>query len=77
MPSNLHELKRKLKFAPKMGREMRAEYLLVEVKAGPRTLTPATVAKLRAELTRLAASPDARVRKFVKAMASRYPEVTA
>jgi hypothetical protein len=58
-----------------MSREMRVEYLSVQVDVGPRRLTPGTIAKLRGELARLAGSPDARIRRFVAAMAERYPGV--
>jgi hypothetical protein len=75
MPSDVHELKHKMKFAPKMGRELRAEYLLNEVGAGPRRLSDGTLAKLKLELVRLAASPDARVRRFVASMEQRYPGI--
>jgi hypothetical protein len=58
-----------------MSRQMRVEFLSVAIKAGPRTLSPTTVAKLRVELARLAASPDLRVRRFVAAMRERYPGI--
>jgi hypothetical protein len=77
MPSDVQELKRKLKYGPKMGRELRAEFLSVQVNAPPRRLTPATVAKLKAELARLATSNDPRVRRFLASMAERYPGVCA
>jgi hypothetical protein len=73
--TTIARLKSRLKHGPRMSRQLRSEYLLVEVDAGPRRLTPATVAKLRVELARLAASPDVRVRRFVEAMASRYPGI--
>jgi hypothetical protein len=77
MASATAQLKRRMKFGPKMGRECRAEYLLTQVNAGPRRLTPATVAKLRVELARLAQSTNPRVRRFVGQMKKRYPEVAA
>jgi hypothetical protein len=39
MPSDVKEIKRKLKYGPRMSRQLRAEYLLTEVGVGPRTLT--------------------------------------
>jgi hypothetical protein len=71
------QLKRKLKYGPRMGRELSSEYLshLTQSDAGPRQLSPHTIEKLRVELARLATSPDARVRRFVAAMAERYPGV--
>jgi hypothetical protein len=75
MPSATAQLKSRLKHGPRMSRQMRAEYLLVEVGSGPRTLTPATLAKIRGELARLSQSTDARVRQFVALMAERYPGV--
>jgi hypothetical protein len=69
------QLKRRMKFAPKMGRELRAEYLLTQVKAGPRRLSPSTLGKLRIELAKLSQSTNPRVRRFVALMAERYPGV--
>jgi transposase len=69
-------LKRRMKFAPKMSRELRAEYLLTAIDAGPRRLSDGTIQKLKAELVRLSSSTDPRVRKFVRAMEQRYPGVT-
>lgn len=69
------QLKRKLKFGPQMSRQMRAEFLSTTIGAGPRRLSDGTLAKLTVELARLAASRDARVRRFVEVMAERYPGV--
>jgi hypothetical protein len=71
------QLKRKMKFAPKMGRQLTAEFLLTEIGAGPRRLSPAALLKIRAELGRLALSTNPRVRRFVASMEARYPEVRA
>ena len=75
MASATAQLKRRMKFGPKMGRECRAEYLLTQVNAGPRRLTPATVGKLRIELAKLSQSTNPRVRRFVVTMQKRYPGV--
>lgn len=64
-----------MKFAPKMGRELRAEFLLTQIDAGTRRLSVRTIEKLRVELARLATSPDVRIRRFVQAMQRRYPGV--
>jgi hypothetical protein len=77
MPSDVHELKHKLKFAPRMGRQLRAEYVLVEVDAPPRRLSPEVLQKIRGELGRLSQSTNPRVRQFVAAMRERYPGVCA
>jgi hypothetical protein len=69
------QLKRRMKFAPKMGRELSAEYLLAQVNAAPRRLSPCTIEKLRLELERLATSTDPKVRRFIEAMAERYSGV--
>jgi hypothetical protein len=69
------KLKRRMKFAPKMGRELSAEYLLCQTGGGPRKLSEATLGKLRSELQRLATSSDARVQRFVARMRARYPEL--
>lgn len=69
------QLKRRMKFATKMGRELSAEYLLTQIDARPRRLSPRTIEKLRVELDRLATSTDPKVRRFVEATAERYPGV--
>jgi hypothetical protein len=76
MPSDVHELKRKLKRGPRMSRELGSEYLLTAIGAGPRRLRPATLEKIRAEVTRLSLSTNPRVQRFVAAMAARYPEIS-
>jgi len=68
-------LKRRMKFGPRMTRQMRAEFLLTEVNGPPRRLSPATLEKIRAEVGRLALSTNPRVQEFVSAMATRYPEL--
>jgi hypothetical protein len=70
-------LKSRLKHGPRMGRQMRAEFLLTEIGAPPRRLSPATLAKIRLELVRLSQSNKPEVRRFVTLMRGRYPEVTA
>lgn len=75
MAKPITQLKRRMKFAPKMGRELSAEYLLTQIDAGPRRLSLRTIEKLRVELDRLATSVDPKVRRFVEAMAERYPGV--
>ncbi len=75
MTSATAELKRRMKFGPRMGRELRAEFLSVQTGAAPRTLSPATLAKIRTELERLALSTNPRVRQFVAAMRDRYPGI--
>lgn len=72
-PSNI--LKRRLKYGPKMGREMRTEYLRFLVDAGPRQLSPGSAVKLRSELARLEKSGSRAVQKFTASMRARYPGV--
>jgi hypothetical protein len=75
MATEIAQLKRRMKFGPKMGRELRAEFLLTQVKGPPRRLSPATLEKIRAEVERLALSTNPRVQEFVSVMAARYPEL--
>lgn len=75
MPTANSQLKRRMKFAPKMGRELRAEFLSVQVNAGPRTLSPRTLEKIRTELERLSMSSNPAVTRFVGQMRSRYSEL--
>jgi hypothetical protein len=77
MPSDVHDLKRKLKRGPRMSRELRAEFLSSQINGPPRRLRPATLEKLRAEVKRLALSTNPRVQEFVGMMAERYPEMGA
>ena len=72
---DVHELKRKLKFAPKMGRELRAEFLLAEVDAPPRRLSPETLAKLKTEIVRIGNNGTRQGFKFAEKMFARYPEL--
>jgi hypothetical protein len=59
MTTGLAQLKHRLKRGPRMSRR----------------LSDGTIAKLKVELDRLAASNDARVRRFVQAMAERHPAI--
>lgn len=75
MTSATAELKRKLKYGPRMSRQMRSEFLTTATGGAPRRLSDGTRAKLRQELARLATSADPRVRRFIRTMAERYPGV--
>jgi hypothetical protein len=77
MATEIAQLKRRMKFGPKMSRELRAEFLLTQVNGPPRRLRPATLEKIRAEVGRLALSTNPRVQEFVGMMAKRYPELGA
>ena len=68
-------LKAKLKHGPPMSREMRAEYLLTQVAAGPRRLSPAVLAKLKSEVVRLGNNGTRQGFKFAQKMFERYPEL--
>ncbi|HMB84624.1 MAG TPA: hypothetical protein VKI40_11310 [Terriglobales bacterium] len=75
--ANVQLVKSRLKYGPRMSRQMRVEFLSVQTGAAPRTLSPATLAKIRLEIQRLGQSTNPRVRQFVAAMRTRYPEVAA
>jgi hypothetical protein len=75
MATDIHRLAIRLKHAPKMSREMRAEYLLCQTAGTPRRLSEGTIQKLRAELDRLSHSANPAVRRFVRTMRRRYPEL--
>jgi hypothetical protein len=70
-----NELKRRVKFGPRLSREGQAEYALTAAGVGPRTLSAQSLAKIRSEISRLSASPDPRIRKFVQTMCARYPQL--
>jgi hypothetical protein len=75
MPTAIAQLKRRMKFAPKMGRECRAEYLLTEVNAPPRRLSPKTLAKLKTEIVRIGNNGTRQGFKFAEKIFERYPEL--
>ena len=75
MPTAIAQLKRRMKFAPKMGRECRAEYLLVEVNAPPRRLSPQALAKIKVEVARIGNNGTRQGFKFAEKMFERYPEL--
>ena len=73
LPVNI--LKSRLKHGPRLGRELRAEYLLAQSDAPARALSPAVLAKIKGELERLEQSASPAVRAFVRQMRTRYPEL--
>jgi hypothetical protein len=75
MTTAIAQLKRKLKYGPKMGRELRAEYLLTEVNAPPRRLSPKTLAKLKTEIVRIGNNGTRQGFKFAEKIFERYPEL--
>jgi hypothetical protein len=75
MATEIGKLKARMKRGPRMSREMRTEYTLVEIDGAQRRMRPEIIAKLRGELERLSHSTDARVMRFVLKMRQRYPEV--
>jgi hypothetical protein len=77
MSTEIAHLKRRMKFAPRMSRQMRAEFLLAKIGGPRRQLSPTTLEKIKAEVSRLALSTNPRVQEFVSVMAVRYPELGA
>jgi hypothetical protein len=73
--SEIAHLKRRMKFGPKMSREMGAAFLSVQINGTPRRLSAGTLQKLKAELERIAQSTKPAVRRFVLQMFARYPEI--
>lgn len=68
-------LKRRMKFAPRMSRECRAEFLLTQIGASPRKLSPAVLAKLKKEVVRIGRDGGRQGFKFAEKMFERYPEL--
>ncbi len=70
MPSDVHELKRKLEYGPKM-----TEHGLPLRFDKPRRVSPLVLAKIKTEVTRLANNGTRTGFTFAQAMFRRYPEL--
>ncbi len=71
----INSLKRKMKFGPRLSRQMRAEYLGVQINAPRRELKPEILSKIRRKLERLAHSESPAVMRFIRQMKARYSEL--
>jgi hypothetical protein len=69
------QLKSRLKRGPKLSRQMRAEFALCQIGGAPRRLSPAVLAKLKAEIVRIGCNGTRQGFKFAQKMFERYPEL--